>query len=360
MTTSGGSTVKKFWMTGIGVMAAAVVFGQTPTILYAPVKVIKDQGIGLKSWGAGTASETDELAYEGGHSIRISTRNHFAGGIIQFGQAIPLAEKFGDKNNMLRITFRPADATTVLGGGRGPGGAGPGGFGPGAPGGPGGKGSGGTAGAGGPGGGGLGGPGRAGGQGGRGEEGAAAGGLGGPAGGQMGGATVAANKLQEIRVIVTTTDGKKSEAYIPVATSGSGDRGWKTVAVPLQSISGFDKTNKEIKEIAFAGDATTTFYIGDLRVVNDTTPITGEPNVRDLNLALGDYVNLAANGYGGSSILKYSWDFDDKDGIQEDAIGQSVRRQFRKPGTYTITLTIQDQFGLKKPYTTTIKAKVNP
>jgi PKD repeat protein len=161
-------------------------------------------------------------------------------------------------------------------------------------------------------------------------------------------------------VIITTTDGKKSEAYIPVATNSSGDKGWRTAAIPLQAISGFDKTNKEVKEIGFAGDVTTTFYIGDLRVINDTTPITGEPNTRELNLALGDWVNLAANGYGGSSILKYSWDFDDKDGVQEDATGQVVKRQFRKPGNFTITLTISDEFGLKKAYSTTIKAKVNP
>jgi len=170
----------------------------------------------------------------------------------------------------------------------------------------------------------------------------------------------APQKLQSIRVIVTTTDGKKSEAYIPVSTSGGGDKGWKTAAIPLQAISGFDRTNKDVKEIAFAGDVTTTFYIGDLRVVNDTTPITGEPSVRELNLALGDYMNFSANGYGGSSILKYSWDFDDKDGIQEDVVGQNIKRQFRKPGTFTITLTISDEFGLKKPYTTTIIAKVNP
>jgi len=163
-----------------------------------------------------------------------------------------------------------------------------------------------------------------------------------------------------MRVIITTTDGLKSEAYVPVSTSGSGSNGWKSVAIPLSAITGFERTNKTVKEIGFAGDVTTTFYIGELRVVTDTTPITGDPNVRDLNLALGDSVNFSANGYGGSSILKYSWDFDDRDGIQEDAVGQYIKRQFRKPGTYTITLTITDLYGLKRPYSTTIKAKVNP
>lgn len=358
--------MNKIWMTGMGVLATAIAFGQASTIIYAPVKMIKDQNIGLKSWGAGTAAETDEMAFEGAHSIRISTRNYFAGGLLQFGSPVALADKFADKNNLLRITYQAANANQVIGGG-GKGSGGLGGAGGGA-----GGAAGGASGAGGLGGPGGGrGPGGFGGPGGQGVPpgGRGPGGFGGPGGqgvppggrgpgGQMPGSTTSA-VLKSMRLIVTTTDGKKSEAYIPVSTS-SGSSAWRTAAIPLQAISGFDKTNKEVKEIAFAGDVTTTFYLGDLRVINDTTPITGDPNVRDLNLALGDSIDLGASGFGGSSILKYSWDFDDKDGIQEDATGQWVKKQFRKPGNFTITLTISDQFGLKKSYSTTIKAKVNP
>ncbi|HVL38518.1 MAG TPA: PKD domain-containing protein, partial [Fimbriimonadaceae bacterium] len=165
--------------------------------------------------------------------------------------------------------------------------------------------------------------------------------------------------IKQLRVVITTTDGKKSEAYVPI-TSSSGERGWKTVAVPLQRIAGLDKTNKQIRSIALSADSTGTFYVGDITVLTDATPITGEPNYRSLNLALGDEVEFIANGFGGSSILRYSWDFDARDGIQEDAEGQSVRRKFRRPGDYTVTLTISDAFGLKKPYSTTIKVTVNP
>ena len=163
-----------------------------------------------------------------------------------------------------------------------------------------------------------------------------------------------------LRLIVTTTDGKRSEAYIPVDTNASTDNGWKIVSVPLQAISGFDRTNKDIKDIAFAGDATSTFYLGDLRVVNDSTPITGEiKNSPDINLALGDTVTFNASGTGGASILKYSWDFGTGSALEEDAVGQSVTRKFRKPGTYKVTLTISDLYGLKAPYTTSVNVKVN-
>ena len=162
-----------------------------------------------------------------------------------------------------------------------------------------------------------------------------------------------------MRVIVGTTDGKKSEAYIPLTTGSMGLRGWSTVSVPLQAILGLDRTNKMVKSIAFAPDDTSTFYLGELSVVADTTPIRGEMSPTSLNVGSGTEVKLSARGMGGSSILKYSWDFDKEDGIQVDAEGQYVTRKFRKPGTYIITLTISDYFGLKKPYTVEMKATVN-
>lgn len=301
--------------------------------IYAPVRSIKDQGISVRGWGSGTISETDELAYEGSYSIRVSTRNFFQGGILAFANPVDLAGAYANKNNLLRILIRVADSGLTLGG---PGGGGPGAGRTGGP--------GGLSGAG-PGGGG-------------GRGGADVGG--GPGGGGTSSSPAPDTTLRNVRLILTTSDGKKSEVYVPVSTSGSGDRGWRSVAVPLQAISGFADSNKAVKEVALSGDAVTTFYVGNLQTINDSTPITGDTNIRTLNLALGDEVELIGRGFGGSSILKYSWDFDDKDGIQSDAEGQVVKRKFRKPGQYKITLTISDHFGLKAPYTTTIQASVNP
>ena len=163
-----------------------------------------------------------------------------------------------------------------------------------------------------------------------------------------------------MRMVITTTDGLRSEAYVPISSGGNNANGWKQVGVPLQAIAGFDRTNKIVKEVAFAGDATSTFFVGEMRILNDATPLYVEPNVRDLNLALGDEVEFMAFGTGGASILKYAWDFDSSDGVQTDAEGQVIKRKFRKPGKYTITLTVSDIFGLKKPFSTTIQAEVNP
>jgi len=352
----------------VSALLPAAAGAQGASILYTPVKLIKDQSITVRGWGSGTVAETDDAAYEGTHSIRISGRNLFQGGLIVFGNPVNLTSEASDRDNLLRIAIR-ADGGAAGGALGGPAGGGGRAGGPGGLGGP--TGAGGPAGTGGPGG--LGGGGRAGGPGGLGgPQGGPAGlggpgGLGGPQGGPGGlGGPGRGGAMQNtqapfksVRMVVTTTDGKKSEAFIPVTPGGYNERGWKTIAVPLQAIAGFDKTNKTVKDILFSVDATTTYYIGDIRVVNDATPVRGEPNVRNLNLALGQEAILSASGQGGSSTLKFTWDFDASDGVGVDAEGQTVRRRFRKAGTYTITLTVSDYFGLKPAYSTTITAKVN-
>lgn len=342
-----------------------------PISLYMPNRTVKDQGIALKAWGSGTIAETDEAAYEGTQSVRISTRNYFQGGRMVMSTPVDLAPVYSDKNNLLMIVIKLADSGATMGGGMAPG---RGGLGPGRTGG----GVGAAGGVGPPGGGmppgapiggargGAGGARGGGGMRGGGQEGMGGGapfGPGGPGGGRAGGqlgGTAAPATLRTLRFIVTTTDGLRSEAYVPVNTAGPGENGWRQVGLPLQAILGFDRTNKAVKEVAFAGDATSTFYVGELRIINDATPIYGEPNVRELNLALGDEVELIGYGFGGASILKYTWDFDASDGIQVDAEGQTIKRRFRKAGEYTVTLTTSDVFGLKQPHSTTIKVLVNP
>ena len=300
----------------------------------------------MKSWGSGTIAETDEVALEGTNSIRVSTRNFFQGGRMLLSKPVDLAKAFADKNSLLLISIKVADSKLTLGGGGG-GLAGSGG---------------GVAGLGGASSGAAGGPPAGGPPSGRGsglaggEAGSGGRGAGGGATGS--GITATAAPLRNLRFVITTTDGLKSEGFVPVGSTT--DKGWRRVGIPLQAITGFDRTNKQVQEIAFSGDATGTFYIGEMNIVTDSTPITGEPNLREMNLALGDEVELWANGMGGASVLKYTWDFDSADGVQVDAEGQVIKRKFRKPGEYVVTLTISDAFGLKQPYSTTIKVTVNP
>jgi hypothetical protein len=329
---------------------SAMALAQPANSIYLPTRNAKDQNITLRGWGSGTIAETDEVAFEGTYALRLSTRNYFQGGLIQFSAPRGLREQFSDKNNLLQITYRIADT-----GIQAPqGGAGAGGAGGGNP---------TSAGAGGRAGGGslMGGDGDGGGRG------ATGGGAG--AGGQVQAQGTTATSdvpLRNIRLVVTTTDGKKSEVYVPIRAVGGPETAWRHVAVPLQAITGLERTNKEIKEIAVSGDATATFYIGEMKVINDTTPITGGMNREDLNLSLGQEVEFVGNGFGGATPLKYTWTISwrdqDRPSMQAEveAEGQSIRYRFRKPGNYEVKLTIADRYGLKAPHVVTTKVVVNP
>ncbi len=164
--------------------------------------------------------------------------------------------------------------------------------------------------------------------------------------------------MKTLRLVITTTDGLKSETYVP-ATVNAGSNGWRQLGIPLQAITGFSRTNKVIKSVAVGGDTTTSIWLGDVRTIVDSTPITADTNVHDLNLAEGDEVTLSASGYAGASMLKYEWYFDKDTSGLPDATGQVIKHKFSKPDTYTITVVVSDYFGLKQPYKTTITAKVN-
>lgn len=335
--------MKRWTLITLGALAVSALQAQS-LVVYEPVRSVKEQGIELKGWGSGRIAETDEAAFEGKFSVRISTRNYFQGGRILLSKPVDLSGLVGDKGNMLMLIMKPAATTSSSSGVGNPGGERGGG--PGMGGGEEGGSRGGPRG---------GGPGAGGGQ--PGEGGGPRGGASNPGGGA--GTPIEAAEMKNLRVIVTTTDGKKSEIYIPLTAQAAGEE-WRRVGIPLQAINGFDKTNKIIKEVAFSADSTGTFFIGEMKTSNDSTPISGSVNVRELNIGLGSTVDLAGSGFGGATPLRYTWDFDSTDGIQVDAEGQFLRQRFRKPGTFVVTLTISDLYGLKQPFSTTLTVTVNP
>lgn len=383
--------MKKLTLIALAAVAAAAAHAQL-SVLYTPTESIQDQGITLRPWGSGTASVTDEAAFQGNSSIRIYTTNFFQGANLNFAKPVDLATEFTNSADMLQITFMVPTSSTVFGGGKGgPGEAGgPGGV-PGGKGGPGGLGlpgsAGGKGGSGGPGGlgtpggaggkGGFGGPGGLGAPGGQGGSGGKSGpgGFGAPGGqggkggpGGVGGKngkddkstliTIPSRPLKEIRIVVSTSDGLKSEAYLP-ATVAASSSGWSQIAIPLSAINGFDRTNKNVVGVSISGDQPSPIYLGDLRVVNDPTPITGQINDTAVNLALGDTLTLSASGYGGATVLQYEWDFNYDGTFVDEAHGQAVNHTFNKPGSFKVMVRISDKYGKKAPYESTVTITVN-
>lgn len=295
-------------------------------VVYEPTQTAETQGIKLTGWGSGSVAEDDTVVFDGGNSLRISSRNFFQGGKIVFTNPIDLTAQYGAKEDLLKLTLNIPDNGTSGSGGRA---GGPTGAGGGRP---------------------SGGPGSLG-----------AGGEGGGGGGPVAqGSPSQAKPVSKVRMVFTTTDGKHGEAYLDVSTSLKDERGWFTVGIPLQAINGFENTNKKLASMAISLDSVATVYLGQAAILRDSTPVFAEPNVRELNLAFGDEFIFTAAGSAGATPVKFLWDFDAKDGITVDAEGPVVRRKFRKDGNFTITLTAVDIYGLKQPYKTTIQVIVNP
>src|SRR5262249_11468634 len=95
-----------------------------------------------------------------------------------------------------------------------------------------------------------------------------------------------------------------------------------------------------------------TFFVGQITTVTDSDPISVEP-LEEQVVAVNDRVEFVGNAEGGIAGLKYSWDFDKRDGVQEDAVGARVYHTYTKASPenepYVATLTVSDISGAKRP-----------
>lgn len=178
-----------------------------------------------------------------------------------------------------------------------------------------------------------------------------------------------ASPFKKMRFLLVMADGSRYELVRPVEVPPSDDpSGYIPLAFPIAALTKkMDATKMptgdgaKLKQIAIFGDRYQQFYIGEIGVITDETDLTVSP-LEDQIFFANQTTAFVANAEGGASTLRYSWDFDASDGIQEDATGRSVTYVFPKSGqnqkTYKVTLTVSDVDGLKKPVSTTLEANV--
>lgn len=352
----------------LGIAALALAASAQQEVIIFKGNRPADSGLVLSSWGSGDIRETGEAVYIGSTSLQVVTQSFYQGGRILLQRPIALGAFATDPNAYLIFQVRlPGGTGSMYAGMRGYGmpGAPPGMFGPqmggpaagmrgagraggmvGAPGVPGappssatGRRSGGVAG---------------------GMPGAPPGMPGYGYGAYRGGYTppvTTTRVMRQMRVVVVTTDGKQYEAVAPFDPPITDQEGWFPLGVALGAFKGLSP-NAQIREIRVFGDAYGVFYIGEIRIATDSTPISGDAGEEQI-VAANDLVRLEARASAGITPLRFSWDFDARDGIQEDAVGRVVTTRYRRPGEYTVTLTVTDIFGLKKPFIATTRITVN-
>lgn len=167
-------------------------------------------------------------------------------------------------------------------------------------------------------------------------------------------------RMRNLRVVMLSDTGKSVSHTGVVTPKTIDDEGWVSVALPLaafglnQSSGGF-----KLRQMKISGDYSDTFWIGQIRVIKDDTPIFVSNIEFSMDVVSAyDLVVLKGEAEAGRTSLLYSWDFNADDGIQEDATGQLVEVLYKKAGTYTITLTAKDPDGIKQPVSRTAEIYV--
>ena len=64
----------------------------------------------------------------------------------------------------------------------------------------------------------------------------------------------------------------------------------------------------------------------------------------DLRVYSGEIVKLDGSESKGTDLKAY-WDFDDRDGVENEAEGISVKHKYKKAGVYIVTLIVEDNLG---------------
>lgn len=171
--------------------------------------------------------------------------------------------------------------------------------------------------------------------------------------------------LTRLHLIFTLANGAQADIERPYpdlskTNTGAGAEQWVTIGVPL-SILHFSAPGggSPLQSITIAGDDYAVFYVGQIKVTQDTAPVTCFAGVDDASVARDTPITLRGTASGGYSVLNYSWDFDASDGIAEQATGMLATTQYAKgPQDYKVTLTVTDVDGLKKPAVSTVTLHV--
>lgn len=307
-------------------------------------------GIAVTSWGGGAVKETSEMFLLGGYSIRVGTLGPLQGVRLAYKNPVDLSALAANPNAVLSLHIKLPSATktgatgttgassrrtmgaaAMMGGMMMPG----------------------------MGGGGMSMP-----------------GMGGMMPG-MGGATGAAGTtakpkvMQRLRVVMMNDKGGSSDFVVNLRDAYSED-GWLVFGVPMKNMTGFAKSPL-LKELRLAGDNQDTFYLGSVTGATDSNALRAD-TIRvneELQVLLSDEqadmqslvarknVWLTANIAASMIPVKVTWDIDSRDGLQTDAEGIYAQLKFPEPGKYTVTLTLTDVAGVKKPFVLTRVIEVN-
>lgn len=261
-------------------------------------------GISLMNWGGGVCKESTRNTLAGSRSIEITPKGLYQGGVIEFATAQDLTKWFDDHDAYLQFVTRLYDVQESYD---------PWAVGVAAPG----------------------------------------------ATDIYGQAKRTGRPVRRVQVMLFFEGGRSTECQVEVNAFKLAEGGWMNVSFPFAALrEHLELPAYRLTRIVISGDGTETFHVGEIRIVRDTAPL--EANA-DEDKESARYYSILFRGTAqtGASAVRYTWDFDKRNGIQEEAVGDIVYHRYPNAGDYVATLTVSDVFGLKKPSVSTVNVTIN-
>jgi dihydroorotate dehydrogenase electron transfer subunit len=116
--------------------------------------------------------------------------------------------------------------------------------------------------------------------------------------------------LRTLRVVLTGPKGMVSAEPCDLVPGTLGDRGWRRIDVPINKFLPKPKDGFQVERMVIAGGPAEEFYIGQIAIVRDTTPIQVRIVPHDTHVRAGQQTALAVEVEGGAAQTQVSWDFD--------------------------------------------------
>lgn len=171
----------------------------------------------------------------------------------------------------------------------------------------------------------------------------------------------AAAGFERMRFVFLMADGSQYELVRPLDIAPTEDPdSYVPVHVPLAALKKAAKKSlsgngAKLASLVVCGDKYEQFHIGEIDVLTDETEVSAA-DLEDQIAFSDNEMTFIADAEGGASTLKFSWDWDANDGIQEDDTGRTVKHVFpaslfrgnEQLHKVVVTLTVTDVDGLKK------------
>jgi hypothetical protein len=160
------------------------------------------------------------------------------------------------------------------------------------------------------------------------------------------------------RVQLATDKGTAVLSEYPIYPGDRNAAGWVRVGFPLSEFKG--PIGDKLDRMVIYAEQPDTLYVGEVKLALDTQPIEAAPAAYPAITRVGQPVTFLVNAKPTLTPIRAVWDFDNSNGIQEQATGTRVVNVYTQPGDYEATVTTSDATGASlatKTYVILVRVK---